>query len=116
MHELELEHKSSVDVAKEHGYTITESSKDCDHNHICAECPARFRCQDAFAHPGPGLCNLSALLEDLAGCLNDLATDAGARAETTNLVYELRMSAQVVARMRYCIDVLGMEENDADDD
>lgn len=76
-------------------------------NQTCATCPARFRCPDAFTFPGPGLCNLSALLEDLSGALATLATDARERAETAHLAYGLAQSAEIARRIKSCVEALG---------
>lgn len=78
-------------------------------NQTCATCPARFRCENAFTFPGPGLCNLSTLLEDLSGALQALATDASERAETSHLAYGLTQSAEIARRVKACVGVLGAE-------
>lgn len=76
-------------------------------NHTCATCPARFRCPSAFTFPGPGLCNLSALLEDLSGALTTLVNDAEVRAETAHLSYGLAQSAEITRRIKACVEAFG---------
>lgn len=106
------EHSTSTSTSERvHTPTSIPDSIDGDfcfsQNQTCATCPARFRCSDAFTFPGPGLCNLSALLEDLSGALRALATDAEARAETTGLAYGLAQSAEIVRRVKSCVEALG---------